>query len=152
MTGTIVTSHYANPEVLIRAARLGAKILPKLMVAVVPIQLAVKPPLEFEGVDIVIVDDKPQFMELLISHYLKDKKVKLYASPFQFLEEYSHYDKATPICLDYDFGVDGLNGRILSEKLHQEGYKRLYLISGYRFTDLPDYITAIERCKLNRIL
>ncbi len=150
----LVTSHYANPEIIERSALLGAKILPKLLVAQLPILLKGETHDElgaFDSVDIVIVDDKLAIMKIIVNYYLKGKKVKLYDNPYTFLDDRHHYDKNIPICLDDDFNTPELHGRALAEKLHQEGFTRLYLISGTKFNELPDYLTVLDKNKIKEI-
>ena len=150
----LVTSHYTNVEVVKRAALLGTKILPKLLVAEIPIQLKEKAFVENtigSPFELVIIDDKSQFMQVLIKHYLKGKKVKLYDDPYLFLAEYKQFSKSTPICLHDDLGLPELNGRTLAERLHQEGFENLYLISGNHFKDLPPYLKAISKNEIGNV-
>ncbi len=148
----LVTSHYTNPKVLERAALLGTKILPKLLVVEIPINLKVEAEKTIQMVDLIIVDDKLDFIKIIADYALKDKKVAMYDSPYQFLQEYHAFPKETLIFLDDDFGVVGINGRKLAEKLHQEGYHRLYLISGTNFKDLPEYLIQISRFDIGDII
>ena len=141
----LVTSHYTNPVVLERAALLGAKVLPKLLVVEVSISIKKEAEKQIKIADLIIVDDRPELMQVVIDYALKDKKVSFYSDPYQFLQEYQVYPKEIPIFLDDDFGGASLNGRKLAEKLHQEGYHRLYLISGTDFKDLPEYLIQISR-------
>ncbi len=149
----LVTSHYANKEIVTRAALLGAKVLPKVLAVEVPINL--KAPGEvtaIEPVDIIIVDDKPRFMKTIIDYKLSDKKVKYYEDPYLFIKEHEKYAKDTPICLDNDFGIQELNGRDLAKKLHADGYEHLYLISGSHFDDLPEYLIALDKHDVQKAL
>ncbi len=114
----LVTSHYTNPEVLERAAMLGTKILPKSLVLNVPISIKKEAEKQIEMADLIIVDDKPELIQVVIDYALKDKKVALYSDPYQFLQEYRAYPKEMPIFLDDDFGVVVLNGRYAFKKPH----------------------------------
>jgi hypothetical protein len=100
---------------------------------------------EEKQVDVIIVDDKPQFMKLLIRHYLKGKTVAFYSDPHQFLAECKGFAKTTPICLDDDLGLTDFNGRDLAKQLHAMGFLKLYLISGRQFDELPPYLTAMDK-------
>ena len=51
-----------------------------------------------------------------------------------------------------DFGIEEFTGRDLAEKLHNEGYQHLYIVSGSRFRDLPAYLTAIGKHELKKAL
>lgn len=153
----LVTSHYAEEDVMERAAQLGAKILPKLLVVDLPILLATQvndeaQPAEEKRADVIIVDDKPQFMKLLIRHYLKGKAVAFYSDPYQFLTECEGFAKTTPICLDDDLGLTDFNGRDLAKQLHAMGFLKLYLISGREFDDLPPYLTAMDKNAIGTVL
>lgn len=149
----LVTSHYTNRQVVARAVLLGAKVLPKVLAVEVPINLKAPDKAGIaEPVDIIIVDDNPQFMKTIIDLKLADKKVKYYEDPYLFIKEYGHYAKDTPICLDNDFGIEEFNGRDLAARLHAEGYQHLYLISGSRFADLPEYLIALRKHELKKAL
>ena len=55
------------------------------------------------------------------------------------------YDKDIMIWIDHEFKGSKLNGFDIAKQLHEQGFTRLYLLSGRRFEkgEVPDYLTAI---------
>ena len=148
----LVTSHYTNKTILARAAITNTKILPKLLACEIPISIAEipSPPIVNDtchNTDLVIVDDSHKLIKLIIDYSLKNRKVDYFQNPFEFLRNCDRYSKNTKICLDFDFGLQDINGLTLANQLYEKGYRAIYLISGMTFDkkQLPDYITLIPK-------
>ena len=158
----LVTSHYANSAVCDKAVQMGIKILPKQMAPEVPIKINDKQESkgESKNVDLVIIDDSASFVESVMT-YLKEinstqdrpYQIDHYTDPNTFLENLSRYPKDTKISLDNDFGVSALNGLQLAQKLYEQGYTKLYLLSGKDFEvgEVPSYIMLILKTDLDTI-
>lgn len=149
----LVTSHYANKVVRERAAEIGTKILPKLLASEIPIILkktneAVQE--EQPANQIVVIDDDAMFLKVLTYKFLvKDYAVEGFHNPHHFLSRLAEFPKTTRICFDYDFNVPSFNGLDLAKVLHEQGYTKLYLLSGMNFkqADMPPYLTLIPKDK-----
>jgi hypothetical protein len=92
--------------------------------------------------------------------FLKQNGQKLldtYDSSESFLEKLSQYTKDTKICIDNSIKPK-MSSLTLAKKLHEAGYTRLYLLSGWNFVkdkyertrppapyEIPDYLTAIYK-------
>ncbi len=158
---TLVTSHYASPEVLTVAGALKIPVLPKRLASKVPIQviapapeISLSPnPSPLKKTDIVLLDDNQIFADSIIFR-LAHRKVTHFLDPRVFLKECENYAKDTPICIDNQFDteveVDGLD---VAAQLHALGFTRLFLVSGGYFEPeaLPDYVTLIKKMNLEAL-
>lgn len=98
-------------------------------------------------VDLVLIDDSKMFtdaMSLLLGY--NDRIIETYNDPQKFLNDLDKYDKNTKICTDHDLHSH-INGIELSKYLHTAGFKNLYLLSGWDFTndEIPAYLTVISK-------
>jgi hypothetical protein len=151
----LVTSHFANKNVLKRAAIVGTKILPKLLASEIPIIVdssttyGIK---QNRKVNLVLVDDNKVFAHSL-KLSLRDVNIDCYQSPYELLDHIDKYSKDIKICLDNDFNVPELNGVQLAEKLHNMGFTNLYLVSGKSFFEdtLPSYLKLIDKTDIEAI-
>jgi len=158
----LVTSHYAEEEVCNLVIENGIKLLPKQLVAEIPIEIceanndkkcdkgkakknkATKS--KAEKVDALVADDNRDmantFGRVLES---QGKKADLYYKPDDLLKNMFKYDKDIMIWIDHEFKGSKLNGFDIAKQLHEQGFTRLYLLSGRRFEkgEVPDYLTAI---------
>lgn len=157
----LVTSHYANPLIRERAVTFGTKILPKQLASEIPIiigeTLNYKPEADqdvaLNQVDLLLVDDDRVFAKNLMNFIFDDKEVAYFEDPLRFLESVSSYATETPIYLDNNFATDELKGIEIANSLYQQGYTRLYLLSGESFLDneIPHYITVIRKNDIDSI-
>lgn len=143
----LVTSHYANPEVRARAEKMGTRILPKLLASEIPILLEKSSASSHNMIELVVIDDNPMFLELLVASFSSKKKVEGFHNPHHFLKYLTDYSKDTIICFDYDFQLSDIDGLKLAELLYNKGYKHLYMISGmsFRKDEIPPYLTLIDK-------
>lgn len=152
----LVTSHYANKDVLEQAARLNTKILPKQLASEILIDISDSPQdTEItKTVDVIIVDDDIKFTKLLKEFIFKNKEVKEFQDPFHFLENVSKYSKQTKIYLDCNFATDKIKGVDVARQLHEQGYTRLYLLTGETLNsgELPDYLMVLRKDDIDGIM
>lgn len=153
---TLVTSHYANPNVLQYAKKLHVPILPKRLASKVPVHVLPSEPPRLHvnknshKKQVVLLDDSNVFAQSIIFR-LAHCDVTHYTDPQVFLAEYHLYDRDTPICIDHHFDLNvSLNGIEVAQTLHRLGFTKLYLVSGGSFdpAHLPNYITLIRKTNL----
>lgn len=133
---TLVTSHYANPQIQKKATNLRVKVLPKELAFVIPIKLDKKVKPGSKMVDIVWVDDARWFIR---DWKLKfpDLTIDAYYEPDSFWDNIDQYPLDTKIILDGLYYVgEGTNktfvgdGFKMAKILHEKGYTNLFLITG----------------------
>lgn len=154
----LVTSHYANKVILDCAAATGTKILPKQLASEVAItvdeSIKYNEAETVKNVDAIIVDDDQNFVAALtIFAFGEDQKVDHYTDPRNFLKNVSQYAKDVKILLDNNFATGGMQGMEVAKILHDQGYTRLYMISGEIFNkdQIPGYLTVIGKDNLDAI-
>lgn len=145
----LVTSHYANSEVLKLANQMAVKILPKDLVYSIPIQFEHPKykPGELVQVHMVFVDDEIEAVKSLISEHYQHLLIDVYHNPFEFLKEVDKYPKDTKIIIDNNYYLDDklitdLDGIVIAEQLHEKGFTSLYIYS-WEKCKTPDYVTLI---------
>ncbi|MBY0377541.1 MAG: hypothetical protein K2Q33_03125, partial [Gammaproteobacteria bacterium] len=153
----LVTSHYAHTLIQEQAIKTATKILPKQLASEVPIRIAEIMPIVDSNsaakADIVIVDDDKSFANNLALFVFEDKIVDQYHDPHHFLQQVHQYPKDTKIYLDNNFNNSHRKGLDIAKELHEQGYQRLYLLSGEAFQkgDIPDYLTVIRKDQIDSI-
>lgn len=154
----LVTSHYFNPMIMAQAAKNGTRILPKQLASEILIKLdaafSISPPANMlKKVDLVLVDDDKAFLRNLVGFVLDDLEVDCYYDPKNFLNHVSVYPKDTKILLDNQFETGSMSGLHLAQKLHEQGYTRLFLLSGREFKkdEVPHYLTIIRKDDIESI-
>ena len=148
----IVTSYASKVEMQEQIIKANIKALPKELTAVVPIFIDKKIIPASKKVDMVWVDDRMDYIQLLINSYYKDLVVDTYANPRIFMGEVIQYPKDTRIILDtnyYDQEADdtfiGFDGLIMAHRLHEQGYTNLILYSGENYDNLPSYLKFVSK-------
>ncbi len=70
-----------------------------------------------------------------------------YLRPEDLLKNIHRYAKDTKIYLDNNYDNSPEKGVDIAKKLHEQGYERLYLLSGdyFREGELPEYLTVIRK-------
>lgn len=150
----LVTSHYADPIVRDRAAKIGTKILPKQLAPEVPIVIDYDESKSQDelSVDLVIVDDDPSYVQTLEDYVLPDRVIDKYYDPRSFLANIAKYRKDTLIVLDNNLG-SGYNGFDIARDLNSEGFNNLYLLTGDIINpdEVPEYLKVINKSDLDSI-
>lgn len=145
----LVTSHYENHNIIKSAILSQTKILPKLLASCVKLKLkkfSMTDKENFREVDLIFIEDDLEFSEILSYLYTsKNKKIKIYNSPYNFLENIKQYSKKIKICLDFNLNCP-VTGLDLAKVLYEKGYENLYLTTGFQMEQniLPHYITLLQ--------
>ena len=140
----LVTSHYENPEIMQRCQKRGIRLLPKNLVAHVPIILkktaVAKAATIAKKYDLVLLDDTPAVTESWEMVAMSTGKNILAFNTIDALEDaLDGIDPATPFYIDSELGHE-LRGEVYAEGLFKRGFKELYLATGHDadyFGDLP---------------
>ncbi len=148
----LVTSHYANSLVQEQAFKTKTRILPKQLASEITIKI-LPAAQEKTHANVVIVDDDKTFARNLALFIFDDYTVDQYHSPESFLKNMQQYSYDTKIYLDNNYNNSLLKGLDIAEKLHAEGFKRLYLLTGEAFdaSRLPAYLTVIRKDDIESI-
>ncbi len=141
----LVTSHYADPEVQKEAAKTGTQSLPKFLASEIMIKMNDADDTETEKVYAVIVDDNKTFVKMLQLSGFGDENTDAYHNPEHFLKNVAQYPKDMRIFLDNNYDTSNLTGLDVAKKLHELGYKRLYILSGEAYLEAPAYVTVIVK-------
>ena len=93
---------------------------------------------------ILIDDDKLIHLAWSMAAQKAGIKLECFFAISSFLKNEEDYSRDCIIYIDSDLG-DGLKGEVLSEKLFQLGFKRLYLATGYKSQDFtkPSWILDV---------
>ncbi|MEI8054740.1 MAG: PAS domain-containing protein [bacterium] len=161
----LVTSHYAEEEVQKLVIENGIKLLPKQLAAEIPIEIckvsndkkrdkskAAKS--KSEEADAHVVDDVRDMANTIGSVFeSRGKKADIYYNPDDLLKGVSKCRKDVIICVDHEFEGSKLNGFDVAKQLHEQGFTRLYLLSGRTFekSEIPDYLTVIMKTDTDAI-
>lgn len=141
----LATSHYADKTIHAQAIKMGTKILPKQLIPEISINVITKID-QAQKVDLILVDDNELFAQAMMLTIFADLHVVHYASPTAFLKHSSQYPKDTKICLDKNF-TENIDGISLANKLHEQGFSRIFLVSGEHISPdtLPEYINVVHK-------
>lgn len=121
----LVTSHYEDPDIVARCIQLRVKMIPKSMAPFVPIEIR-----DDSSVDAVLIDNDLMIRKAWSMAAKRAGKKLLTSSDLSgFLEHAREVDYRTDIYIDYELG-DGVIGTDVAAKLHDYGYKSLYLATG----------------------
>lgn len=165
----LVTSHNENLDIQAEAYKTHTKILPKLLVAEIPISVVnVEDNPQNSGelrsyqkqVDMVVIDDNVMLTDTLGSTIFKNKKVDIYNDLQIFFANVKQYTKGTKFLIDNNY--DNYNGELreirtlgagfdLAKLLHEDGFTELYLFSGDTFKNIPDYLRVINKGDIDKI-
>ena len=172
----LVTSHYDEADVQRCAIALNVPVIPKLLATKMTIQItpsvSVQPVLaksetsltknDFKNgasaesekstmTDIVMLDDDEVFASAFRFRF-RAKKIKHFLDPRDFLGECKNYPKNTVISIDNNYGAAiPITGIEVAAQLHEQGFTRLFLVSGTHFyqSQLPPYLTYVEKMNLD---
>ncbi len=147
----LVTSHYNRKQIIEKSVKTGIKILPKQLASSIQIVMETS---KNRTVDIVIIEDDEIFAKSLVM-YLNERSITtdIYKSPKSFLNHLSEYSKKTKICTDNKFAKGSITGIDLVKKLHKDGYKNLFLLSGKEFAEneIPDFLNVIMKGNMEEL-
>ncbi len=137
----LVTSRYEESAIQDRASRLRLPILPKALAGFVPFELQ-QPK---EVYDWVLLDDDDlvkMTWEFAAKEY--NKRLKYFRTPEELYAYKAKLDFEQKIFIDSNLSY-GVKGEDVARKLFAEGFKCLYLATGYSPDQFPamDFIKAV---------
>lgn len=138
----LVTSCFEDLIVRNRSEQLGVKIIPKLYVPYIPIDLT----LNNLRTHILVFIDNDEMMRMAWTLAANEcgKIISTYSSPEEFNKKMNKYDKNTPIYIDSELD-NNVKGEVYAKELHMAGFNEIYLATGYsidKFKNMP-WIKAI---------
>jgi hypothetical protein len=124
----ITTSHFEDADVLKRCENLGVSLLPKSMVAFIPIELRKS----FKNYDAVLIDDD-ELVHATWEMFGKDKKIIMFFTEQDFLNERETISFDAPIYVDCHLG--SFDGRKVAKNLFDLGFTNIHLATGLATVD-----------------
>jgi hypothetical protein len=132
--GLLVTSHYENPVIMERCQKQGIRLLPKNLLAHVPIILKATA-VRVKKYDLILLDDNATITGLWEMMALSAGKNILVFNTIDALEEVlGAIDSTTPIYIDSELG-QGIKGEEYAQTLFKRGFKELHLATGHEPED-----------------
>lgn len=123
----LVTSRFEEFSIRERCKKLGVKLIPKGMAALVPI----KEVLTKEKLDCVFLDDDALNRAVWsIAANEKNKNIQTFEKPDDFFKFIECLDRVTPVYIDENLS-DEIRGREISRKVSQLGFVNVYIATGY---------------------
>jgi len=135
----LVTSRYEEEHIRSRCAKLGVRLIPKGMAGFVPIEIK-KPKQKYDA--ILIDDDDLVHMTWQIVAKEKNKLIKLFKTEAEFLAVANEIDPLTPLYVDVHLG-EKVNGIEVAKRIHELGFNKIYLATGYAEIEKPGFIEAV---------
>lgn len=130
----LVTGHCQEAGVQERCRKLKARMIPKGLARLVPIQFKNPAPaaaFSRKRWDAVLIDDDPLVrMTWKIAAEKAGKKLCAFSTAADFFKESDAVDRQTPVYLDADLG-GGVEGEVESARIHELGFGEIYLATGY---------------------
>ena len=148
----LVTSHFDNLKIRQSIDKEKIKLLPKQMasgIVIKEIKTETKANKKSaKKAKVVILEDEAILADGLQGILVKGgKPADVYNNGKSLLENFAQYSKDTKFCLDYKVG--SITGLEVAKVLHEAGYKKLYLLTGYDedilrgMVDIPNYIIKV---------
>ena len=153
----LVTSHCNEPDIQQLLLKLNAKLLPKKLNQYIPI-VVTENKVEYSEKNLKIVDgiwldDDATFTQFhALDLSMANKKVDIYRSPEQLMDNINIYPKNVPILLDNNFESSSTHGTDIALELHKLGFTKLSIVSGDKInpSDHP-YLTILSKADLDDI-
>lgn len=145
----LVTSYSSELSMQNQVLDAGIKMLPKELIAFVPVKLNFADIKATKKVDFVWLEDQGFFVEDISSRLLSGLSFDVYNNPDDFLNNIELYPKDTKILLDMfyetqDNKLYNTNGIFIAKSLFRMGYTKLYLLTGEEPSQtVPDYLKVI---------
>ena len=139
----LVTSRYEEAFVLEGCREIGARMIPKWLVGMVPVETAADQSTKWDAV--LIDDDSLAHMTWKISAARSGKSLLQFHSIDSFLKNAESLSFETPIYVDSELG-DGLKGEHESLRIYERGFRTIYLTTGHgpdkfrRFTHIKEVV------------
>ncbi len=122
----LVTSRYEEKNVRDECEKLGIKLLPKNLAGFVPIHIKEIP----QDLEYVLIDDSRlnrQTWEIMARR--NKKQLITFERAKDFYDVMDKVNKDTKLYVDYNLG-HGENGGVVSKKISEKGFSRIYLATG----------------------
>lgn len=129
----LVTSRFEEKELRKRCNHLGVRLIPKLMMSLIPITYTASTVAAEAPYDYVYIDDE-EIMRLVWERKAKKSNVSLLvlSSIKDFDQHLGKINKeSTRIYIDSHFGENEMRGEDFAKILHEQGFKHLSIASGY---------------------
>jgi hypothetical protein len=138
----LVTSYYAEKNIMEKCSQLGVRLIPKMLAGSVPIEFSSSKVLY----DSVHLEDDPYVRRSWVK---SAKKINInllsVSNQHDLFSEIQYIDKKASFYIDVSLGDDHIPGHDVAKKLFDLGFTHLYLATGYqpeKFKDLP-YIAGV---------
>jgi hypothetical protein len=124
----LVTSHYEEDKVRSKCEKLNVTLIPKMLAGLVPINIKKTT----NKIDAILIDDD-KFIRMDWESYAKENNIKLltFSSTKEFKEYQSDLDKSVDVYIDRQLGDDEPKGEDFAKKLHDNGFKNIYMATGH---------------------
>ncbi len=153
----LVTSHCSEPDIQQALLKLNAKLLPKKLNQFIPI-IVVESKVEYSETNLKIVDgiwldDDAGFTCMHEPDLMANgKKVDIYRTPEDLMNNIRIYPKNIPILLDNNFESTRIQGTAVALELHNLGFTKLFLVSGDNINKSTyPYLTILSKADLDDI-
>ena len=172
----LVTSHYNDVKLREHALILNTKILPKELATEIGINVALRDNFTLNNpehnsyaikaedsqiaqvhnakeVDLVLLDDDEIVVDSFTRFLFEDMRVDTYFHPRELLENITKYPTDTKIAIDNNYKNSSLKGTDIAKILYEQGYTKLYILSGQNPEDIncKHYATALFKMDLDSI-
>lgn len=140
----LVTSYFEEPEVVAICQKNHICIMPKFLAGFTKLAGLIKNN-DNKVYDYILIDDKSVVRDTWqMGAKMADKRVATYSCVDEFMRDADIINKEVLVYIDSDLG-GGERGEVLSEKIYNKGFKKIYLTTGFGkndFTNIP-WITDI---------
>lgn len=150
----IVSSRFEDKEIQSACEQKNLKLIPKNLVYLLPISivktveidslLVAKSDQKFNQVHAILIDDD-LFMHELWQMTAPDKSILCFTDPKIFFDKISEFNKDVPIYIDSNLS-EKLKGEEVAKEIYQQGFKNIYLATGYSPNHFPkmDWIKEVR--------
>ncbi len=132
----LVTSRFEEAAIRGRCEKLGIRLIPKTMASLVPLEVE----LPRERYDVCLLDDDNLVaMSWRMVSETRNKTFIYFSNPNDFFLKAPTLDFGIPIYVDSNLG-NGVKGEEISKKIHEMGFREIYLCTGYQASDFPEML------------
>ncbi len=129
----LVTSRYDDIDIRQRCVELNLTIIPKTFAPNIPISIKSE-----AHIDLIFIDDNVLLTSAwTLSGIENNKKIAVYNNIQNFMVDLGKYNFDTPIYIDSDLN-EKRTGQSYAHELYLEGYKNIYLATGYPDDSFPE--------------
>lgn len=131
----LVTSRFEDPTIRKQCNKLGVRLIPKNFASHIPIKMR-----EYKCCDAILIDDDSMVhMIWNLAASRAGKKLNVYTTADEFMQDIHNLNVSTPLYIDVNL-KDGVRGDIISKNISTQGFKEIYLATGYeksKFVNMP---------------